>query len=140
MTLTKADLIEVLHERHDFPKREGIQAVESLFEIIKATLAEGEDILISGFGKFSIRQKLERRGRNPHTGGEILLPSRTVVTFQYSASLRDQLNPAPPEPAPPVKAPAPKTRSTAKTAPAAAAVPQAKAKTRSKNATTPKPR
>ncbi|MBF0530759.1 MAG: integration host factor subunit alpha [Deltaproteobacteria bacterium] len=138
MTLTKADIVQTLHEKFDIPQKEAVSAVESLIEIMKATLEQGEDLLISGFGKFSVKKKRERKGRNPATGEEITLSKRKVVTFSYSSNLREKLNPAPPEPAPKVEAPAPKTKTktktTGKTAPAAAAAPQSKAKTRSKSA------
>ncbi|MBF0474732.1 MAG: integration host factor subunit alpha [Deltaproteobacteria bacterium] len=95
MTLTKAEIVQILHEKFELPMKEAVTAVESLIEIMKATLEEGEDLLISGFGKFSVRQKRERRGRNPVTGEEITLSKRRVVTFSYSWKLRAKLNPAP---------------------------------------------
>ena len=68
------------------------QLVESFLEIIKKSLENGEDILISGFGKFSVKEKNERKGRNPQTGEDLILKSRRVVTFRCSESLRDTIN------------------------------------------------
>ena len=68
------------------------QLVESFLEIIKKSLENGEDILISGFGKFSVKEKNERKGRNPQTGEDLILKSRRVVTFRCSESLRDKIN------------------------------------------------
>ncbi|MBF0551402.1 MAG: integration host factor subunit alpha [Deltaproteobacteria bacterium] len=95
MTLTKSDIVHILNEKFELPMKEAVTAVETLIEIMKATLEQGEDLLISGFGKFSIRKKRERRGRNPSTGEEITLSKRRVVTFSYSSNLREKLNPAP---------------------------------------------
>jgi len=67
MTLTKADIIDSIHHRVGLPKAKFIQVTETLLEIIKRTLASGEDLLITGFGKFCVNQKQERRGRNPQT-------------------------------------------------------------------------
>ncbi|MBF0510180.1 MAG: HU family DNA-binding protein [Deltaproteobacteria bacterium] len=135
MTLTKADIVQILHEKFDIPQKEAVSAVEALIQIMKTTLEQGEDLLISGFGKFSVKEKRERKGRNPATGEEITLSKRKVVTFNYSSNLREKLNPAPPEPAPKIEAPAPKTKtkSAGKTAPATVAAPQSKTKTRSKS-------
>ncbi len=92
MTLTKAQIVENLFAENVFTKAESAQIVETLFEIIKQTLEDGEDVLISGFGKFSVKQKNQRRGRNPQTGDPILLPPRRVVTFKCSGVLRDRIN------------------------------------------------
>ena len=69
-----------------------IELVETLLELIKKSLENGEDVLISGFGKFSVRKKKERRGRNPATGREMMIESRKVVTFKSSGNLRDKIN------------------------------------------------
>jgi integration host factor subunit alpha len=92
MTLTKAHLIDTIYNRFDFSKNRSAQAVESLLEILKSTLVNGEDILISGFGKFCVKDKRERRGRNPQTGDDLMLGSRRVVTFRCSGGLREKLN------------------------------------------------
>ena len=68
------------------------QAVDSLLEVIKRTLEDGEDVLISGFGKFCVKEKGKRRGRNPHTGEDLMLTERRVVRFMCSPVLRDKVN------------------------------------------------
>jgi integration host factor subunit alpha len=73
-------------------KQESGQIVESLFEIIKGTLANGEDLLISGFGKFCVRQKNARRGRNPQTQESLILAARKVLVFKASGVLRERIN------------------------------------------------
>ena len=90
--LTKAVIVESVHNRLGIPKKECAETFETLLKIIKSTLASGEDILISGFGKFNVNKKGERRGRNPATGDDIMLPSRRVVTFKGSAKLRSKIN------------------------------------------------
>ena len=92
MTLTKEDLIDSIHNRFDFSKAKSARAVESLLETIKNTLASGEDVLISGFGKFVVMKKRERRGRNPQTGDDLMLGSRKVVRFRWSELLREKMN------------------------------------------------
>ncbi len=92
MTLTKADIIEKLYRAEKFKRTEVANYVETLLEIIKEKLEAGEDILISGFGKFCIKDKGSRRGRNPHTGEPIILEPRRIVTFRPSGKLRDKIN------------------------------------------------
>jgi integration host factor subunit alpha len=92
MTLTKAQVVEALAEQNGYAKKQSVNAVETLLEIIKRTLESGEDVLISGFGKFCVNQKRERRGRNPATGEDMMLESRRVVTFKCSGKLRDKIN------------------------------------------------
>lgn len=92
MTLTKADIAEVIHNQVGHTKKHSAALVETLFEIIKETLEEGQDVLISGFGKFTIRDRSKRRGRNPLSGEPIILPARKVVTFKCSGKLRKKLN------------------------------------------------
>jgi len=92
MTLTKADLIDSIYNHVGLSKTKSIQLVESLLEIIKETLENGEDILISGFGKFFVKEKNERRGRNPQTREDLMLDARRVVTFRCSGVLRDKIN------------------------------------------------
>ena len=92
MTLTKSDLIDSIYKKLEIQKQESVFAVESLLEIIKQTLESGEDILISGFGKFYVKEKKKRRGRNPQTGNDLLLDERRVVTFKCSGVLRDKIN------------------------------------------------
>ena len=92
MTLTKAQVVEALAEQNGYAKKQSVNAVETLLEIIKRTLESGEDVLISGFGKFCVNQKSERRGRNPATGEDMMLEPRKVVTFKCSGNLRDKIN------------------------------------------------
>ena len=92
--MTKADIIELLYDQIGLSKRESADIVETLFDIIKENLENGEDIKISGFGSFNIRDKRARRGRNPQTGESITITSRRVLTFKASNVFRDQLNPS----------------------------------------------
>jgi integration host factor subunit alpha len=92
MTLTKAHIVESLFTKNIFTKSECAEIVETLFEIIKKTLEQGEDVLVSGFGKFSVKEKNQRRGRNPQTGDPIMLSPRKVVTFKCSGVLRSRIN------------------------------------------------
>jgi len=92
MTLTKAHLTDLIHKGLGLPKSKSFGLVGSLFEIMKATLANGEDILISGFGKFCVKDKNDRRGRNPLTGEDMMLDARRVVTFKCSMPLKQKLN------------------------------------------------
>ncbi len=92
MALTKANLIDSLYDKSDFQKQKSRSAVESLLEIIKHTLESGEDVLISGFGKFCVKDKKERKGRNPQTASGMKLRARRVVTFKCSGVLRDRIN------------------------------------------------
>ena len=92
MTLTKARIAEAVWNKTDIPKSRSAELVDKVFEVIKQTLESGEDVMISGFGKFSVRQKQERRGRNPHTSESIMLSARKVVTFKCAGILRDKVN------------------------------------------------
>ena len=92
MALTKDKLITRLQTQIGMTKPESRQIVERLFAIMKGTLADGEDLLISGFGKFHVRQKNERRGRNPQTKEKLMLPARKVLVFKASGVLREKMN------------------------------------------------
>jgi integration host factor subunit alpha len=92
MTLTKLDIVDTIYNQLDVPKTRSTQVVESLIEIIKKTLENGEDVLISGFGKFCVKGKRERRGRNPQTGNDLMLGERMVVTFKCSGRLKNKIN------------------------------------------------
>ena len=95
MTLTKLQLTEDVHNRalgFDHPRAKSTETVEILLEIIKKTLQSGEDVLISGFGKFCVKAKKERKGRNPATGDDMMLAPRKVVTFKCSGKLREKIN------------------------------------------------
>jgi len=91
MTLTKADLVQKIYQTHNLTKAQATSIVETFLKISKDCLANGEDLLISGFGKFNIK-KNARRGRNPQTGKELILSARKVVTFKPSGILRDRVN------------------------------------------------
>lgn len=92
MTLTKAQIIDGIQDQIGFTKNQSTETVETLLEIIKSTLEDGDDVLVSGFGKFCVRNKKERRGRNPATGDDMMLAPRKVVTFKCSGKLRDKIN------------------------------------------------
>jgi integration host factor subunit alpha len=92
MTLTKDQIANSVHDRLDFPKKRSFELVESALEIIKKTLESGEDVLISGVGKFCVNEKKERRGRNPATGEDLMLGARRTVTFKCAGRLRDKVN------------------------------------------------
>ncbi len=91
-SLTKADIIASVQSENDYSLKKSTNIVENLLEIIKRTLESGEDVLISGFGKFQIRDKMERRGRNQATGEDMILSKRRVITFKCSGGLRDRIN------------------------------------------------
>ena len=92
MALTKNDIIKQVYNELGFARNQSVEIVESLLETIKATLASGDDLLVSGFGKFCVRDKKERKGRNLVTGENVTLPARRVVTFRCSGKLRDKVN------------------------------------------------
>jgi integration host factor subunit alpha len=93
MALTKAQLVDSIQKEIGLSRKQSLEMVESLLEIIKQTLENGEDVLISGFGKFCIKEKKERKGRNPATGEDMMLAPRKVATFRCSPSLRNKINP-----------------------------------------------
>ena len=92
MTLKKADLIDSTYNQIGLSKPKSAEVVDSLLEIIKQTLENGEDILISGFGKFCVKEKRKRRGRNPATEEDLMLVPRKVIVFRCSGVLRDKVN------------------------------------------------
>jgi integration host factor subunit alpha len=92
MTVTKDHIINSLCHQLEIPKKRAAELVESLLERIAKTLENGEDVLVSGFGKFCVKQKNERKGRNPATGEDLMLGSRRVVTFKCSPILRSKVN------------------------------------------------
>jgi integration host factor subunit alpha len=92
MTLTKNDLIDSIQAKQGSTRKEAEKNVETLLEIIKGSLADGEDVLVSGFGKFCVKEKAERKGRNPATGESMMLDARRVVTFKSSGKLREKIN------------------------------------------------
>ena len=91
MALTKNDIVARVHEL-GFTKKKSVDIIESLLMIIKNNLEKSDDVLISGFGKFCVKKKNQRRGRNPATGSDLILRERKVVTFKCSGKLRDKIN------------------------------------------------
>ena len=92
MTVTKTNIIESIANQNPFTRRQTKEIIETMLETIKHTLESGEDVMISGFGKFCVKDKKERRGRNPATGKDMLLPPRRVVAFKSSGQLREKIN------------------------------------------------
>jgi len=90
--LTKARIIDAVAAGNGFTRKKSIATVETVLELIKRSLESGNDVLISGFGKFSVKEKAERNGRNPATGKDMLLPARQIVTFRASGKLREKIN------------------------------------------------
>ena len=93
MTLTKANIINQVHDSNPkMTKTEAREALEIILRIIKSSLENAEDVLLSGFGKFNVKAKSARKGRNPHTGETVMLEARKVVTFKPSGLLREKVN------------------------------------------------
>lgn len=92
MSLTKIDLIDSIYEQIDIPKKDCIRIVDSVFDIIKDDLSKGNAVMISGFGKWAVKAKKKRKGRNPQTGADLTIDARRVVTFKPSNVLRDAVN------------------------------------------------
>ena len=92
MTLTRDDIVEYVTNEIGFKKKLSVELVEAVIEIIKRALVSGDDVLVSGFGKFRVREKKARKGRNPATGETMMLRPRKVVTFHCSGKLRKRIN------------------------------------------------
>jgi integration host factor subunit alpha len=92
MTMTKIDIIESAYEQLDIPRKDCVRIVDSFFDIIKDDLGKGNDVMISGFGKWTVKAKNKRRGRNPQTGEALTIGARKVVTFKPSNVFRDAMN------------------------------------------------
>jgi integration host factor subunit alpha len=92
MTLTKQDLISTIQEKNGYSKKQSSEIVETVLELIKSSLENDNDVLISGFGKFQVNDKNERKGRNPASGDGMMLRARKVVTFKCSGTLRKKIN------------------------------------------------
>lgn len=92
MALTKTQVVDSVQERIGFSRKKSTELVEQLIEIIKDTIEVGDDVLISGFGKFCVKEKGVRKGRNPATGADMMLDQRKVVTFKCSSVLREKVN------------------------------------------------
>ncbi len=90
--MTKADLIENVYLKTGFSKKESADIVETVFDLIKSTLEDGEKIKIAGFGNFVVKEKATRRGRNPQTGEEIEISARKILTFKPSQVLKNAIN------------------------------------------------
>ncbi|MCW5204005.1 integration host factor subunit alpha [Desulfobulbus sp. US1] len=93
MTLTKANLVQEVYQQHPgLTKAQATDSVETFITLVKESLIAGEDLLLSGFGKFNVKDKRPRRGRNPQTGDELILDARRVITFKPSGILRNKIN------------------------------------------------
>ena len=92
MSITKTHLVDFIHNQLGLPKNQSVQVLESILEIMKKTLENGKDVMITGFGKFYVKEKRKRRGRNPATGEDLMLGSRRVVGFKCSGKLRERMN------------------------------------------------
>jgi integration host factor subunit alpha len=92
MALTKDDIVKALAKETGGQLNQSVEMIETLLELIKFTLASGEDVLISGFGKFCVNEKRQRKGRNPATGEDMMLAARRVVTFKCSGQLKKKIN------------------------------------------------
>jgi len=92
MTMTKADIVERIYEKVGFSKKVATEVVESIFELVKRRLEQGEKVKISGFGNFTVNEKRPRKGRNPQTGEEIVISGRRVLTFKASQVLKKTMN------------------------------------------------
>ncbi len=92
MTITKADIFDSIYSHSGFQKRDATIIVESSLEIIKRTFESGEDLLMSGFGKLTVKDKIKRKGRNPQTGNNLRLDARRMVVFKCSGILREKIN------------------------------------------------
>nr|MBC8362605.1 integration host factor subunit alpha [Candidatus Desulfatibia profunda] len=92
MTLTKAKIVEEISENSGLDDKQSGKAVETLLGIMKKTLASGEDVMISRFGKFCVKDKKQRKGRNPATGDDMMLRPRRIVIFKCSGKLRGLIN------------------------------------------------
>ena len=92
MAVTKADIVQSIMDQIGFTKNRSSEVIETFLEVIKRTLASGEDVLVSGFGKFCVNEKAQRKGRNPATGDAMMLRPRKVVTFKCSGKLKRKIN------------------------------------------------
>jgi integration host factor subunit alpha len=88
MGMTKAELVSIISEKCSYSTSASAEIVEQVFQILKETLEKGETVKISGFGNFVVREKKPRKGRNPQTGGELVISGRKVLTFKPSVKLR----------------------------------------------------
>ena len=92
MALTKNNIVEQIQTGCGFPRNKSVEITESLLELIKSSLESGDDVLVSGFGKFCVKEKNERKGRNPATGEDAIILARRLVTLKCSGKLREKIN------------------------------------------------
>jgi len=92
MALTKAKIVEAVVKQNGYTSKRSVEIIETLLEIIKSSLESGEDVLVSGFGKFCVHEKKARKGRNPATGEMMMLAPRKIITFRCSRQLRNKIN------------------------------------------------
>jgi len=92
VALTKVEMVNSIADQMGYPKNHSSEIVEILLELMKSSLESGEDVLVSNFGKFQVKEKKERKGRNPATGNDMMLEPRKVVTFRCSGKLREKIN------------------------------------------------
>jgi integration host factor subunit alpha len=92
MTITKASIVNAIQDQLGLPLKKSVDLVETLLEIMKKSLESGDDVMVSGFGKFCVKEKNVRKGRNPATGGDMMLDARRVVTFKWSGKLKEEMN------------------------------------------------
>jgi len=92
MTLKKVQIVNEIAQQNGYPKKQSAEIVETILELIKKALKSGEDVLISNFGRFCVKEKRHRKGRNPWTGEDMMLRPRKVVTFKCSGKLREKIN------------------------------------------------
>lgn len=93
MALTRNEIVQKVNNL-EFSRKKSNEIVSTLLEIIKSSLEDGEDVLVSGFGKFQVKEKSQRRGRNPETGEDMIIAGRRVITFKCSGKLRKRINDA----------------------------------------------
>jgi integration host factor subunit alpha len=91
--MIKLDIAERMHQEAGIPQKEAAQLLEQILDLLKATLQQGEPITIMNFGKFTVRSKPPRRGRNPSTGEDLMISARRVITFHASPQLTAEMNP-----------------------------------------------
>jgi integration host factor subunit alpha len=91
-TLTKAHIVNAVVESNGYTQKKATETIETILELIKRSLESGEDVLISNFGKFCVQKKAERKGRNPATGKDMMMPPRKRITFRSSGKLREKIN------------------------------------------------
>ena len=92
MTMKKIDIVETVYDQLGIPRNDCVRIVDSLFDLMKDDLSKGKDVMISGFGKWTVKAKRKRRGRNPQTGEALTIDARRVVSFKSSGVLRDAIN------------------------------------------------